>query len=350
MLHPNIGGVWMSDIGPFGEVTYTENRLHGCETATWQTAQRTRHRALVPGSTVVLYEATQPCWWGRLDESGRDGTFKATGWHVLGRGVLALDAANAATANPNTAAHNARVTRGAVPWGQPATIHNADVGEPQDGLTLNELLDRMSTDLGVPWRVNHFGELVMAPAPATPKWALLANEDLLSTVTSNYVTHLNVHYLAAGGIFTTIQAWTIPESAAAATRFGRVEDVLDLTEHGIITAGAAEAAATEVLEATGPKLVVADPIACLRGQLRRLSDQEAGWGDVHAGDGLRLWGGPDRTAASTATLYTDVIIGSVNRTRSTLTLTPEGAPATDLRGVIADIVARFRPGPTEKHH
>lgn len=339
MLHPKIGDLWLTDVTSFGEVSYSENRLHGCELARWAMPPRTRHRNLVPGTKVVIHEGLVPVWTGYLTEPGRDGTFAATGWHALGRGVLALDGSGNPTNVPNDALNHAINTRGAVPWSYTAFPTGA-VGEAAAGRTLVDLLDQMSADQNLPWRVDHYGRAVTAAAPAAPAWALHVSDDLWSTTLGDYVTHLNVTYMSGAGTYATFIR-TTGASDAAASRFGRVEDNLDLTDHGIITLGAAQAAADAVLAARGPVLSINEALSCAPGQLRTLAGQRAGWAGVHAGQSVRLWGSPDRTRVDATAMHTDVVIDSVNRDRAdTLTLTPVGANPKNSVDVVAEIVAR----------
>ncbi|RDZ49314.1 hypothetical protein C5C07_20375, partial [Haloferax sp. Atlit-4N] len=74
MLHPRIGKFWATDIGGYGEVSYSENLLHGCESAQWAMNPRTSHSALIPGAPVSLYEGPLRVFSGFLDQPSRDGT------------------------------------------------------------------------------------------------------------------------------------------------------------------------------------------------------------------------------------------------------------------------------------
>ncbi len=339
-LHPRVGGVWLTEIGPFGDVTYSENWLHGCESASWQMNPRTRHPALRPGAPVTIYEQSLPVWSGLLAEPGRDGSMDAAGLWTRGAGVLALDEFGGQTANPNVAAFWA-IFRGAVPWARPYTITNTAVGETDPQLTVNALLDRNAETSGVPWRVNHRGNIVESPPPAAPSWALLLAEDLWTTSSDDYVTHLNVYYQSGVGTFASFP-WTTAEGIAAADRWGPVEAVLDLTSEdrglGIISLATAQSYATAKLAQTGPRQVLAEQFQLASGQLRTLGDSAAGWSGVHAGQGLRVWGMPDRSKA-VMTLHTDFTIGRVERTATTLTIAPQGLPPRNTRDVIAALSA-----------
>jgi len=335
MLHPRIGKFWAGDIGGFGEVSYSENFLHGCESAQWSMAPRTRHSALIPGARVILYEGTLPVWSGYLDQPGRDGTMAAHGGNMDGQGVLAVDGSGVPTSNPQVA-NAAAIARGAVPW---TGTHGwaAAVGAADPTLTLSALFDRTTEAWAYFWGIDHTGAMLSQYAPTTPLWAVTWAEDLWSVSNDDYVTHLNVYYMSGAGTFVSY-VYTTTEAAAAAVRWGRKEAVLDLTSYGIITLGTANDLADSTLKQTGPRMVLAESLTLQPGQLRTIGDQEAGWNGVHAGQMVRLWGVPDRSKVAMA-LHTDFVIGHLQRDQSTLTLTPQGAPPTNVREVIAAITA-----------
>jgi hypothetical protein len=334
-LHPRLNGrTWATSIGVYGEVSYSENWLHGCESATWSMRPRTRHRDLHPGATVQIYDAGQCVWTGVLDEPGRDGVMRAAGWWTLGQGVHAINDVGTPIANPQASSHWAR-TRGAVPWSQYTVIHNADIGTAQAGTTLTQILDRMSELNNTPWRVDHTGELVVTAPPTTPRWAVLGAEGLSTWSRDEYVTHLNVTYLAAGGVFTPFQR-TTTESTAAATRFGHQERDLDLTIHGIMSLGTAQTMADTVLADTGPRMTYAEPLTLQPGQLQTFGGTPAGWAGVHSGQMVRLWGVPNRGVAATGyAAHTDIVIDRLERTATTLTIAPPNLPPRNVSEVIA---------------
>jgi hypothetical protein len=79
-----------------------------------------------------------------------------------------------------------------------------------------------------------------------------------------------------------------------------------------------------------------EPLQFSPGQLRTFGDTAAGWAGVHAGQMVRLWGLPDRSRPA-PTLHTDMTIGRLERTATTLTLSPQGLPPRNTRDVIAAI-------------
>jgi hypothetical protein len=338
-LHPRINGVWLTDIGAFGDVTASENYHRGCDSASWTMDRGFRHRLLRAGATVVLHDGPMPYWTGRLAQPGSDGSFTAYGLAPLGDGPLAIDGAGAPTSSPSVATE-AAITRGAVPWGYPVGISTLAVGDPDATLTLAGLLDRYSQSSGVEWRVDHLGALRTTPLPTTPIWAvqMSGREDLFTMDDANLVTHLNVTYLdSTSHAFATFVA-TTTDSAAAAGKWGRVEKNLDLSDYGEITAAQASSYAAGLLSRTGPRMQLNGTVQLQPGQLRTLGDTEAGWGRVHAGQMIRLWGVPDRSKP-VPTLHTDMPIGRVERTRSTLTLAPVGATSQSYEDMVAEMFA-----------
>jgi hypothetical protein len=224
-----------------------------------------------------------------------------------------------------------------VPWTLPFAISATNVGEDDPALTVNQLLDRYSDSTGVQWSVTPAGELITEAAPTSPRWGLVVSEgDLWTVDDSSYVTHLNVVYIGTGPVFTDLEV-TTSDSVSAASIWGRVEKTLDLTDQGILTAGQAQAYGEAVLGRTGPRLQLTDPITLAMGALRTIGDTVATrWAAVRAGQMIRLWGVPDRSKAS-PTLHTDMVFGRVERTASTLTLTPYGASTQTFEDIVAEL-------------
>jgi hypothetical protein len=227
-------------------------------------------------------------------------------------------------------------SRGAVPWGQPVTFNTGGFGDAEAGLTLNALLDRAADTTGTQWRVDHNGDAVESVRPTTPLWAVQAWKDLWTPTDENLVTHINVRYFSSSLTYAVVPNLTTADSEAAAARWGRVEKTIDITPQGILTSGEATAVGLGILARTGPKLQLVNPIVVQAGQLRTIGDTQAGWAGVHAGQMIRLWGCPDRSKPI-PTLHTDVVIGRVERDRSTLTMTPDRAPSQSYEDIIAEM-------------
>jgi hypothetical protein len=335
-LHPRINGTWLTDIGAFGDVGFSEDWRRGCDSASWNMNAWTRDSRLRAGARVDIYEGPTPVWTGLLAQPAMTGAYTAYGLAQRGNGPQAIDGSNNPTAIPTTAV-SAAIARGAVPWVlTPVGIHPTDVGDPTPGLTLNGLLDRYSDTFAWQWRVNHLGEIVTESAPTTPLWAVQMARDLWTPSDQNYVTHLNVTYFSAPATYPTIQV-THAESADAESVWGHVEKSIDISDQGILSAPEATTVGQSILARTGPRLQLTGNIDLAPGQLRTLGDTTVeSWAGVHAGQMIRMWGVPDPTKAS-PTLHTDMVIGRIARGPSTLTLTPYQAPVETFEDVIAAI-------------
>jgi hypothetical protein len=342
---------WLDGIAAYGDISYSENHLHGCESAAWGMPARTRHRDLRPGALVQIYDLAQIVWTGYLDEPGRDGSMTAAGWWKLGQGVHAANADGVtATSNPWFATRYALQVarggdptngRGAVPWYGPASdtyspVFNQSFGDTLQGdLTLTALLDRYTEATGSPWRVDHLGYLRAQPSPTTPRWGLSGSEAVWTWSREEYVTHVNVTYMSGAGVFSRFQR-TSPESLAAAARFGPQEVPLDLTAHGIITLAAAQAAADALLARVGSRMTLAEGVTVQPGQLETFGGNLAGWAGVHAGQMMRLWGVLDQSRNAIVG-HTDFVIDRLDRGPSTLTLSPPNLPPRSVADVIAEL-------------
>lgn len=337
MLHPRVAGVWLTDIvRGFGDLSYTEDWLRGCMSAQWSVPARTRHHVLKAGAPVTIYEASLPVWSGVLSQPGEDGTIDAYGLHTRAAGVLAVDGVGAPTNVPQTAV-DAAIARGAVPWVRKRAMSTTPIGEASTTLTLTQLLDTYSELEAPNWRVNHYGEVEVLSAPTSPKWSVVLTEDPFSVSDDDYVTHLNVEYRSGAGSFSRFQ-FSTSDSTVAAARWGRQEAALNLVSLGIITLADAQRHAAAQLGETGPRLALTNSVTLTRGQLRTIGDSPSGWSAVHAGQMVRLFGVADKSKAAWSA-YTDMTIGSLERSEETLVLKPQGQPPSNVREAIAAMSA-----------
>jgi hypothetical protein len=334
-----INGAPLSDlVGAYADVSYSETRQGGCDTAGWvMNRSARRHTAMRPGARVQIKDGPTPCFTGVLSQPDNSGAFTAFGYAQLGTGVLALDGVGAPTNVTDVAIFHAVNTRGDVPWVQGVSLTGA-VGDATVDLTLNGLYDRYSSSTGIPWRVDHRGYLMTSPTPSTPTWAVQFGDEIWSLADTNYVTHVNVLYFTAGLTDATVLV-SAADSVLAAGYWQKIVKTVDIRGQGIQSLAQAQAWGAAILARTGPKLQMTETITLQPGQLRNLGDVPAGWADVHAGQMIRLWGVRDRTKVL-PTLHTDVVIGRVQRTRSTLTLTPDGAKAERFEDVMAELFER----------
>jgi len=292
---------------------------------------------LRPGATVQIYEGSLPVWFGFLAEPSSDGRMEAVGAWVRGAGVLALDALGLPTSSPQ-AVVGAGIARGALPWKQEGVfLSPTAIGELGSAVTVNEVLDRRWEFEGVPWGVNQYGQVRENPRPTAPTWMTFTASDVWSVSSDKYASHLNVHYATGEETFADF-LYAAPNADAAIAKWGRVEQPFDLSELGVITQADAIRYAESAFAQLAPKMQLTDALTLGPGQLRTMGDTAAGWSAVHAGQAVRLLGVPDKSATSIV-LHTDMVIGTLERSATQLTLTPAGMPPNNTRDVIAAMSA-----------
>jgi hypothetical protein len=337
MLHPRIDGVWMQRIAPFGGVSLVDSWPHGSESATWETEPGTTHPALRANAPVEIYDGGLVVWRGRLDEPDLDGTLSARGLWTYAQDVLALDSAGNATRIPDVAI-DAAIARGALPGWQRRTSLSAvawgsttnDTGD----MTLADLLDRWAAGAGKRWAVNAEGVVYAAADATAPSWHVpgAAAGRGLSLAEDDFVTHLVGRYLSAANVVST---YTVGDEAAA-ERWGRKEEIVDLTPMGVIGPVTAQAQVEGMMNLVGGRLHFAEGIELTPAQITTPGGGPAALTQIRAGQVVRLFGVADRRRPTAFAAHTDFVIGKVSLTESarTVTLTPVDAAARTISEIL----------------
>lgn len=245
-----VGGRWLSAVAPIGSVSWSRRWPGGSHEASWHLSTQGRPTWTLPtfirrGQLVEVFAGPR-VWRGVLaqpvpGEGGWDMT--ATGLYSEASRFHALTSGGTMTSVPNTAI-DAAIARG-LPWKRTQSFSTTAVGAVESDLpTLFDLLNAWADAAGEFWGVDADGYVFHAPLPTSPTWVMTPGPDLPGATDSEYASHVYGRYLrSTDGTYQTV----IASDADAATRWGRAEVTLDLTNRGAMTTASAQAAVDGVL-------------------------------------------------------------------------------------------------------
>lgn len=338
MLHPRIGGVWLSSIGTWTDLTFSHIWPRGSEEASFRMERRAFDPAISKGGGLFeLYDGGQRIFRGRMAEPGGDGTFVANGSWTEAEGVLAIDGSGNSTNIPNTAI-DAAISRGAVTWTRPASLSAVAWGAASttasEPIGLIELLDKSMAGLGLRWYVDPDGAVRSAADPTVPTYSVpqvVAGQGP-TLAEDAYYSHLIGRYFTASATYATV---TVGD-ANAATRWGRQEAFVDLTPMGVISGGTATTQVTNRLALSGARLGFADNLQFGYGEITNTGGVPVELTQPRAGQLVRLQGVTDRTRVAGAPVLDIVIARSVYTDgASTVQLVPQGKAPRDLNEILS---------------
>jgi hypothetical protein len=224
--------------------------------------------ALKPGRKLTIYAGTSVVWVGTTiaPERGVPWKIKADG---LGAAAKNYRATGTNPYNLNTAVPNA-VTRG-LPWTVPSGLPigdgdaNTDQGPP--ALTVADVLKDVCPGVGFTWWLDLTGLLHVALPPLVPTVLFTSHSPGGGRVLSDYVTDYWVVYLDSS---TAANAKVWVSNAAAKAVLPIIEEDLDLTSRGAMTAAQATAAGVARLALYGPRIPWAGTFSFAPGQVLNL--------------------------------------------------------------------------------
>ena len=215
-----------------------------------------RTDALDPGRVVRCFRGAQKVWEGKLDEPAPS----PDGWDIVAHGTGALGAdfnamyTGAWTGNPDNAI-NAAIGRG-LRWknltiGHPSGIWLGQASDPAS-TSIADMLTQMCSNGGLTWQVDcgaGANIIRLFPLPTVPNRLLIATSPVARTLGAN-VNFLHIRYQAnydGFGAAATFSTTTVSEPAAV-VKHDPIEDYLDLSSVGYMTAAAAQAVGNAVLK------------------------------------------------------------------------------------------------------
>jgi hypothetical protein len=340
-----VGGVWLNDVGPWGGLSYSTKWPGGCDeaTVTVYLPPTFRHPALSQGKRFEVMDGSSCVWLGQVGHvDWSTGEVTADGLYAAASRFPSLAADGTASARAGVAVDQA-ISRGA-PWsgrsGFP-TLTIADA-ESTNGLnTVAQVLDAAADESGLRWAVFEDGIVAMSADPTSPKWQIAPGLVELGQDDTEFATQLVVRYFDSGtSSYTTL----IKADSTSVAMYGVVEQPVDLTGWGPMTASKATAKANGILAKGRARLGWTNSVTVGPYQLKTMGDLPADLSMVKAGQVVRAHGIYD---ARNLTPYRDLVIGkcSYSPGDGTVTLEPVDTQPQTLADVVEAVMRRARRKP-----
>lgn len=260
----NIGGIWLSSLGPWGDLIVEDRWPGGNHELTGAVDPKLTHRhpALMNGARTTCTVAG-PRWTGDLAQlDWETGEFVATGLWRQGDEAPALNATGLTTTVPNSAVDKA-ISSGWVDWVRATALSTSPYSSSDAGgdataqvNALGALLDEWSAGSGKRWGVDEL-KAVYAAADPTTATHLLINTPAPVESKQRAVSAVIARWRdAAGTYFTTIRGT------------GRPAKTVDFTNAGPLTSSQVTARCDRILSAAttaaqstyGPFVITRDQI------------------------------------------------------------------------------------------
>ncbi|MGH3478405.1 MAG: hypothetical protein ACRDQD_16395 [Nocardioidaceae bacterium] len=320
----NIGGIWLSSLGPWGDLVVEDRWPGGNHEITGSLDPKLTHRhpALTNGARAIV-TVGGPRWAGELAQlDWEDGAFVATGLWRQGDEVPALNAAGLTTTVPNSAAAKA-ISAGWVDWilasglsSSPYSSSDAGGDATAQVNALGALLDEWTAGSGKRWGVDELRDVYAAVDPTTATHLLIntpapveSKQRAVSAVIARWRD-------AAGTYFTTIRGT------------GRPAKTVDFTNAGPLTSSQVTARCDRILSASAG--------ASTYGAFIITRDQIIGrphLSTVRAGQRVVI---VDQIGADLNLLGPSLVLGGTkwNVAEETVECAPVDAPELDLESII----------------
>lgn len=354
------GGVWCDTIAHVGGLTYSTrwgDGPSGCDVASWSMGldPNETHPELARGQTVDIKVGPARIWKGLVAESARTDD----GWQITATGLgreaaryECLTSGGAPTTIPSTAVTEA-IARG-LPWiaptAWPAGFTTAYAAADTAQLNkLSTLLDAWCAANNKYWGVGADSVLFVSTAPTMPTWLTTPQVRAMGVADDDYVTHIYVRYVATvnAGPPITPATWTTTLTAAgavlnranaAALRWGRREEFVNLSDLGLMTSGAAQSQSSARMDKSVGRMGWTNALDVGTFELSDINGVPVDFSTVGAGQMLRIAGVFDTSGNLTVGTSVDVVLGEVRYADGapTIYLAPVGLVPRTFTDVLAD--------------
>jgi len=286
----------LGTLGHVGALTYSWHNPGGPDqmSCTLQAPVDLRDDALKAGRQVQVIRGARAIWDGKLIEP----VPTAAGWQITAVGIgnagTDFDAVYTTWSSQNDAVNQA-ITRG-LRWVNPGIPGGVWLGQQADSasMKITDLLNLYCTQGGFTWYVNvtPAGNILSvyafpAATTANANRILVAPGPVARTLGGDVNTIYVRYQSSADSAATAAFALTSVTTAGAAAQHGVLEEYLDLSSAGPLTAAAAQAEATAVL-ARYQRASWAGPFTVRPGQLLNIGGAPADLGLDHCGTIVRL--------------------------------------------------------------
>jgi hypothetical protein len=304
----------------YGDVQHSTVWPGGSDQLSWtlgtQPARRFRG-----GKRVDAYYGPIPVFSGSLQEpdASQDQMTALGAWRE-GQNYPALTSGGAASTIPDQAIDQA-TSRG-LQWSKPNSISSSSVAidVSQGPAKLGALLDTYCDNQGLRWGLTPQREIYAKADDTTPTYQTLPLDRGLGYALDNYASTLYGRYFDS----TTSTYQTTPPAtdATAEGNHGHVEDTVDLTSRGPITAAKATSILNNLLLLGRAVPQWTTGITLSYGEIFDANGSPVALELVAAGLLLRIPGGLDMAMRLNGAMYLDVPIGRTSLASGVLTIQP----------------------------
>lgn len=322
--------VWLDGLGIITGLLFSTTYPGGADQASWNflVPEAFEHRAMGPGRRVEILNGASRVWKGRLQEP-----VPGTPWNctAIGIGTEAANFRAYAPASNNALALNEvvdnAISRG-LQWIRNATLPTeTGTNQASASMSVADAFNQVSDDNNQYWKVDNRGNITLGPSPANATHLFYAIDTAGARTLNGFVTTLYLHYTDSTS--KTIKT-VVSTNAAAAARFGNLEDEYDLSSVGTMAAGHAQQYSDALLAKLTPRTYFSDQFTATKGQLCTLGGQPVDLATIAAGIDMRVhYVAPSATGEIYPGQQADILIGATqyDSDNETLTLTPVGPPS-----------------------
>ena len=329
-----LDGQPLSTIAAWGNLTYSERLSGGCWEASWdmEVPDGWHHPAVRRGADVEIRIGGLAVWSGTMSEPDRDSwTMTAQGYSRQGEDYPALDATGAAGRYIGATTEYAVLD--GLPWNyRPITLPshaNPVVGVEAEGINaISTLWDAAADAAGMFWGVGPDRVPYMTPRPTEPTWHAVPGSVVLGVADDDYRSHLYGRYLTAS----LTRATAKRGDDAAATRWGRKYETVDLIPRGVMDATKANSILDGMLAKIGPRPGFSNALELGPYEITG-GGSPAFLPNVRTGQMIRCHGIVDDSLIPLP--YLDIIVSEVRKTQGgTVYIEPLGLAARNLSAVL----------------
>lgn len=320
----NVAGVWLSSLGPWGDLQIEDRWPGGCyELRCTVAPEVSRRNPAFVNDAPVFATVGGLRWIGTLAEYDPEtGELIAQGYYRQGDGVPALNSSGMTTTVPNAAIDKA-ISSGWVDWRRPISLSSVaysasdSAGDATAEINaLGALLDEWAAGAGYRWGVDEQGVVYAAADPTTVTHMLI-----------NTPAPTQSGQRAAG---TVVARWQNSSGAYATTIRGSAKPIVtvDFTNAGPLTSNQVTARCDRILSSSIGAATVG-PFILTRDQIIGRPHLSI----VRAGQRVAF---VDQASPDLAQLAPSVVLGATvwNVDEGTVECTPVDAPELDLAAII----------------
>jgi hypothetical protein len=281
---------WLGAIAHVSGLAYSFTTPGGADqmSCVLQIPPSARTSAMDPGRTVEIYRGGSVVWTGKLNEPQPS----VSGWSLAAHGLGTLGTDYCAVYVPLSdwtlnAPVDQAISRG-LPWVNPGISAGWLAQQVDSGSqTVTDHLNMLATPSGQTWSVDRYGTLTVFPLPTVVNRLIVATDPVARTIANDITTVFMKYEQSDDGQGNTTYGLTDAFDQEDIDLHGPQEIYQDLSNAGVMSAGAVQAVGNEVL-ARYQRAAWAGPFTVRFGQLLTTGGTPIDLGTEQSGNVARL--------------------------------------------------------------